>query len=83
MGSRVLSLQGLAPSGEKQEIWRKQKAKVLWAMKEGTEKGVNYYDTNHKKPDESPIQMGFVCYSLEKPNGSLWKVWNRVRAHHL
>ena len=81
VGCHVFSIHGLAPSGEKaRNLERMEKGTVLWAMKKRSQKQrVDNYDTNHKKSDESPTQVGFVGYSPERPNGRLGKSVGRSR----
>ena len=64
-----------------------KKTNVLWATKEATDRGMNYYDTNHQKSDECPIQVEHVGHSpkkVQRPRWPLpWNFWNRVRVHLL
>ena len=55
--------------------------------REAKDKGVDYYDTNHKKiQTRAQFRLELWAYHLKSPTAALaksWKVWNRVRSYHL
>ena len=66
---------------KKQEAWRKERAEVLWAMKEPEDRGD--YDTNRQNEIQTRdlFRSNLCAIHLKSPTNSWqkrWNVWNKL-----
>ena len=64
----MLSVQAPAQCGEKQDIGENKKAKVLWALTEAKDRGVDFHDASHEKElkTRAQVRLDLHCIPFQK-----------------